>query len=171
MINCTGPLPSNSVESNPVIGSLLVSGVLRPDELSLGIETTPEGNAIDADGREVADLFLVGTLRKSTDWESTAVPELRSQAAAAAEGVLGLLADRVGRPARPDENGDGWVGAQREGFRGQGLEVWPAANSHLWSRHACAEIVGDGVIWEGFATSADDRRNFGRILGRDALEY
>jgi uncharacterized NAD(P)/FAD-binding protein YdhS len=103
VINCTGPLPSNSVESNPVIGSLLVSGVLRPDELTLGIDTTPSGNAIDADGREVADLFLVGTLRKSTDWESTAVPELRNQAAAAAEGVLGLLAQRMRHLARADD--------------------------------------------------------------------
>ena len=103
VINCTGPLPSNSVESNPVIGSLLVSGVVRPDELSLGIETTLNGNAIAADGREAADLFLVGTLRKSTDWESTAVPELRNQAAAAAEGVLGLLAQRMQGLARPDD--------------------------------------------------------------------
>jgi uncharacterized NAD(P)/FAD-binding protein YdhS len=99
VINCTGPLPSNSVESNPVIGSLLVSGVLRPDELLLGIETTPDGHAIAADGRQVADLFLIGTLRKSTDWESTAVPELRVQAAAAAESALGLLARCLRRPA------------------------------------------------------------------------
>ncbi len=102
VINCTGPLPSNSVESNPVIGSLLVSGVLRPDELSLGIETTVNGNAIAENGQEVADLFLVGTLRKSTDWESTAVPELRSQAADAAERVLGLVAQRMRRSAQPD---------------------------------------------------------------------
>jgi uncharacterized NAD(P)/FAD-binding protein YdhS len=102
VINCTGPLPSNSVESNPVIGSLLVSGMLRPDELSLGIETTLNGHAIAADGREVADLFLVGTLRKSTDWESTAVPELRNQAAAAAEAILGFLAQHVPRLPRSD---------------------------------------------------------------------
>lgn len=99
VINCTGPVPSNSVESNPVVGSLLVSGVLRPDELRLGIESTLQGNAISAEGREVPDLFLVGTLRKSTDWESTAVPELRVQAAAVAENVLGLLARRARRPA------------------------------------------------------------------------
>jgi uncharacterized NAD(P)/FAD-binding protein YdhS len=92
VINCTGPVPSNSVESNPVVGSLLVSGALRPDELLLGIESTPEGNAVSAEGQEVPDLFLVGTLRKSTDWESTAVPELRLQASAVAEKVLGLLA-------------------------------------------------------------------------------
>jgi uncharacterized NAD(P)/FAD-binding protein YdhS len=97
VINCTGPVPSNSVESNPVIGSLLLSGVLRPDELSLGIDTTPEGQAIDADGRAVPDLLLVGTLRKSGDWESTAVPELRAQAAAAADKVLGLLTRRRAR--------------------------------------------------------------------------
>ncbi len=101
VVNCTGPLPSNSVESNPVVGSLLVSGVLRPDELALGVETTAAGNAVAADGHAVADLFVVGTLRKPADWESTAVPELRNQAAAAAEGVLGLLSRQAGRAARP----------------------------------------------------------------------
>jgi uncharacterized NAD(P)/FAD-binding protein YdhS len=100
VINCTGPVPSNSVESNPVVGSLLVSGLLRPDELLLGIESTPEGHAISAEGREVPDLFLVGTLRKSTDWESTAVPELRVQAAAVAENVLRLLVRRTWYVAR-----------------------------------------------------------------------
>lgn len=105
VINCTGPLPSNRAESNPVIGSLLVSGVLRPDELALGIETTLDGNAIAGDGREVADLFLVGTLRKSTDWESTAVPELRNQAAAVAESVLSLLMQRMWRLAQPVDAG------------------------------------------------------------------
>lgn len=91
VINCTGPLPSNSVESNPVVGSLLVSGLLRPDEMMLGVDTTATGNAVAVDGREVPDLFVIGTLRKSMDWESTAVPELRSQAAGAAERVLALL--------------------------------------------------------------------------------
>jgi uncharacterized NAD(P)/FAD-binding protein YdhS len=100
VINCTGPSPSNSVESNPVIGSLLVSGVVRPDPLFLGIETTPGGNPVAADGQEVADLFLVGTLRKPADWESTAVPELRDQAAAAAEAALALLARRSSSRAR-----------------------------------------------------------------------
>jgi uncharacterized NAD(P)/FAD-binding protein YdhS len=88
VINCTGPMPSNCAESNPVVASLLVSGLLRQDELALGVETTSDGNAIDAEGRTVHDLFVVGTLRKPGLWESTAVPELRNQAAAAAEGVL-----------------------------------------------------------------------------------
>lgn len=88
VINCTGPAPSNSASANPAIGSLLVDGWMRPDPLGLGIETTPGGCAIGADGSEVADLLVVGTLRKPDFWESTAVPELRGQAAQAAEQSL-----------------------------------------------------------------------------------
>ncbi|HEV3341339.1 MAG TPA: FAD/NAD(P)-binding protein [Pirellulales bacterium] len=91
VINCTGPVPTNSVESNPAIGSLLVYGLLSPDELSLGIETTADGNAVDAQGRKVPDLFVVGTLRKPASWESTAVPELRSQAASVAQRVVDAI--------------------------------------------------------------------------------
>jgi uncharacterized NAD(P)/FAD-binding protein YdhS len=100
VINCTGPLPSNRVESNPVIGSLLVYGWVHPDDLALGIETTSAGNALAEDGQEVADLFVVGTLRKPAFWESTAVPELRNQAAAVADGVLGLLRQGQGLARR-----------------------------------------------------------------------
>jgi uncharacterized NAD(P)/FAD-binding protein YdhS len=94
VVNCTGPMPSNSVESNPVVGSLIVHRLLRADELALGVETTPTGNAVAEDGHEVADLFVVGTLRKPASWESTAVPELRSQAAGVAERVVGRMAQR-----------------------------------------------------------------------------
>jgi uncharacterized NAD(P)/FAD-binding protein YdhS len=88
VINCTGPAASNSAESNPAIGSLLVHDWVRPDELSLGLDTNAEGNAIDTQGKAVQDLFVVGTLRKPLLWESTAVPELRAQAAAVAECIL-----------------------------------------------------------------------------------
>jgi uncharacterized NAD(P)/FAD-binding protein YdhS len=91
VINCTGPAPSNSASANPAIGSLLVDGWLQPDVLRLGIATTPTGCAISTSGNEVPDLILVGTLRKPEFWESTAVPELRVQAAQAAEGALRAL--------------------------------------------------------------------------------
>jgi uncharacterized NAD(P)/FAD-binding protein YdhS len=98
VINCTGPMPSNRPESNPVIGSLLVDGWLRLDELALGIETTPEGNALDAGAREVPDLFVVGTLRKPALWETTAVPELRAQAATVGERAFEHV---FGQPQKP----------------------------------------------------------------------
>lgn len=91
VVNCTGPAPSNSPAANPAIGSLLVDGHVRPDDLRLGIETMDNGNPISRDGQVVPDLFVVGTLRKPFYWESTAVPELRAQAAAVAEQVLGLV--------------------------------------------------------------------------------
>jgi uncharacterized NAD(P)/FAD-binding protein YdhS len=63
----------------------------RHDELALGLDTTLVGNAIAAKGEVMPERFLVGTLRKPRVWESTAVPELRNQAAAVANRVLSRL--------------------------------------------------------------------------------
>jgi uncharacterized NAD(P)/FAD-binding protein YdhS len=60
-----------------------------------GLDTMLEGNAIARQGNEVPDLFIVGTLRKPALWESTAVPELRTQAAVVAERIIGQLARRA----------------------------------------------------------------------------
>lgn len=92
VVNCTGPGASNTAQANPAIGSLLVDGWLQPDELGLGVETLPSGAAVDRQGREVADLLVIGTLRKPALWETTAVPELRGQAAAAAARIMTQLA-------------------------------------------------------------------------------
>jgi uncharacterized NAD(P)/FAD-binding protein YdhS len=102
VINCTGPAPSNSVASNPAIGSLLVHGLVCPDELGLGIETTADGNAIDSRGQEVPDLFVVGTLRKPAFWESTAVPELRQQSAVVGQSAFEWVARPTSLRARPN---------------------------------------------------------------------
>jgi uncharacterized NAD(P)/FAD-binding protein YdhS len=88
VINCTGPGVANSPESNPVIGSLLVHDWVKPDSLALGLESTDLGVVLDAKGREAGNLHMVGTLRKPNSWESTAVPELRVQAAQIAESIL-----------------------------------------------------------------------------------
>jgi uncharacterized NAD(P)/FAD-binding protein YdhS/predicted metal-dependent enzyme (double-stranded beta helix superfamily) len=94
VVNCTGPAPSNSAAANPAIGSLLVDGWLVPDELGLGLKTTEAGHAVGEEGREADDLFVVGTLRKPQFWESTAVPELRVQAAAIAHQAFGVAMSR-----------------------------------------------------------------------------
>jgi uncharacterized NAD(P)/FAD-binding protein YdhS len=52
------------------------------------VRTTAAGEAVDSQSRPVSDLFVVGTLRKPAVWESTAVPELRVQAAAVAKAIL-----------------------------------------------------------------------------------
>ena len=91
VINCTGPAAANSAEANPVIGSLLVHGWVQPDELRLGLQTTADGCVLDVHGEATPDLFVIGTLRKPALWETTAVPELRNQAAEIADRVLNGL--------------------------------------------------------------------------------
>lgn len=82
IINCSGPSRDYARADLPVIVSLRRSGWLTPDKLRLGIETDSDGRLIDVDGAPVNDLFAIGSLRIPSAWESTAIPEIRSQAAA-----------------------------------------------------------------------------------------
>lgn len=91
VINCTGPSPSNKAEASPIIASMLDQGAVVVDELGLGLRTNDAGWAIDAHGHNPERVLIVGTLRKPMLWESTAVPELRAQASAAAEAIVARL--------------------------------------------------------------------------------
>jgi len=81
LINCTGP--SNRVSSlpSPLIHELLSDGIAATDELELGIVSDEHGQVIDASGQGQRGLYVLGLLRRGQLWESTAVPELRAQAA------------------------------------------------------------------------------------------
>ena len=94
VINCTGPAAAQQGDADPAVRSLIDSGLARPDPLGLGLETSPEAAILDHGGRPQPDLLVVGTLRKPDLWESTAVPELREQAARAAQGALRALFTR-----------------------------------------------------------------------------
>jgi uncharacterized NAD(P)/FAD-binding protein YdhS len=72
----------------PIIASLVAAGHLKVDPLGLGICSDAEGRARTRETL-LDDLMVVGTLRKADLWESTAVPELRQQAAVAAKVALG----------------------------------------------------------------------------------
>ena len=78
VVNCTGP----GAGVPKVVQSLVDGGHVAPDPLGLGLLTDDQGRG----GRP--DLVVVGTLRKPAAWESTAVPELRIQAHAAAHALL-----------------------------------------------------------------------------------
>ncbi len=91
VVNCSGPSPSSAPTADPAIASLSAAGLVRSDALGLGLETDAAGHAVDQAGRTVERLMVVGTLRKAQLWESTAVPELRVQAADAARALLHAL--------------------------------------------------------------------------------
>jgi uncharacterized NAD(P)/FAD-binding protein YdhS len=80
VINCTGPDTDLARVDEPLIADLRKRGVNRPDSLGLGLDTTPDGSIINANGRPCRRLWLVGPLRKGQLWENTAVPELRIEA-------------------------------------------------------------------------------------------
>lgn len=86
VISCAGPLLDYSRLTTPLVQQLRASGCLTPDPLRLGIATNAEGTLLGADGQPSAGgLFTLGASRRPAYFESTAVPELRQQAAALAE--------------------------------------------------------------------------------------
>jgi glyoxylase-like metal-dependent hydrolase (beta-lactamase superfamily II) len=90
IINCTG---SNcNYSQHPLLARLQQQGLIRPNPLSIGIETAPNGALLDADGNVSERLYTLGTPRKGNLWETTAVPEIRVQAANLAQELLQSLA-------------------------------------------------------------------------------
>ncbi|MDF1604863.1 FAD/NAD(P)-binding protein [Nocardioides sp. YIM 152315] len=88
VVNCTGPLTDISRTDDPLLRALQARGLVAPDPLRLGLESTVSGEVIGADGRVVEGLYAVGPPRRGTLWESTAIPEIRAQAAEVARLVL-----------------------------------------------------------------------------------
>lgn len=91
IINCTGPSGDYTKCGNMLINNLLVSGQMQQDALKLGIETGTRGEIMGANGVIQKNWFAVGPLRKASEWESTAIREIRTQA----ESVATLVADLV----------------------------------------------------------------------------
>lgn len=81
VINCTGPNTDVSRSADPLLAALRGRDLIAPDALRLGIDCTPEGELLDPSGRVVEGLFAIGTPRKGVLWETTAIPEIRAQAA------------------------------------------------------------------------------------------
>ncbi len=81
VINCTGPNADFTRVTDPLIQQMLADGLIRPDPLRIGLDCTQRGALIGRDGSPSTVLFTVGPPQKPLTWESTAVPELRGQAA------------------------------------------------------------------------------------------
>lgn len=71
-----GRIPSTAV---------LARGSARRDSLGLGFATHPDGRLVSADELPA---WTLGQLRRGELWESTAIPEIRDQAAELAGSIL-----------------------------------------------------------------------------------
>ena len=81
VINCAGPLLDYGRIAEPLVAGLREAGQLCPDPLHLGILTNDHGALLDDEGTAAPGLYTLGSSRRPAYFESTAVPELRQQAA------------------------------------------------------------------------------------------
>ncbi|HEV7369278.1 FAD/NAD(P)-binding protein [Arenibaculum sp.] len=88
-INCTGPSWNNEKPQNPLLSSLLRSGMVRWDEVGYGIEATAEGTLFDAEGHPLKRLFAVGPVCRGSLLEIIAIRDIRTQCATLASRLLG----------------------------------------------------------------------------------
>lgn len=94
-VNATGPDfdVANAPSSFPA--ALIRTGLAAPGPLGLGLDVLSNGAMVGPDGRPTKGAYVVGPLRFGAEFETSAVPELRVQAATAAEAVardLGMAA-------------------------------------------------------------------------------
>lgn len=88
VINCTGPRTDYTKYQDPLLVHLLARGLIDHDPLALGINALPSGEVVRYRGEPLERVFTLGPPLQGVLWESTAVPEIREQAAALAERLL-----------------------------------------------------------------------------------
>lgn len=99
VVACTGPRADLRADHDPLVLDLLTSGTAGPGEHDMGLATDADGRVLGADPGQ-RSVWTLGPMRRGQLWESTAVPEIRAQAAALATSVLAELPGRrvVRRP-------------------------------------------------------------------------
>ena len=97
LINATGPAADVTTAADPLLADLLGSGLARPDPLRLGLDATANGAVVDAGGTPSRVIFAIGPPLRGVRYETTAIREIREQAAA----LAGLLTAASAAHARP----------------------------------------------------------------------
>lgn len=92
VVNCTGPQPVAAPGWSALVDQLIGDGQVRPDPLGLGLDTDPAGRLRRGDGSVSPWLSTLGQARRGGDYETTAIPEIRHQAATLAARLLAVPA-------------------------------------------------------------------------------
>jgi uncharacterized NAD(P)/FAD-binding protein YdhS len=90
-----------ALSSSRLWASLLASGHATLHRNGVGVRTDEDGRLVDAQGGTTPNVFCVGAIRQGELWESTAIPELRVQAAAAADLLAAAQPSPLRRPSSP----------------------------------------------------------------------
>ncbi|MGI5403697.1 FAD/NAD(P)-binding protein [Streptomyces sp. CA-135486] len=89
LINCTGTESRIQELADPLVRCLLDLGIAVPGPHGLGFDTATDGKLTAAGARTAAPVWTLGQLRRGNLWETTAIPEIRVQAAELAARILG----------------------------------------------------------------------------------
>lgn len=81
IVNCTGPEPDIHKIDSPLLKQLIHSGLIEGHDLSYGLKAPETGELSEG-------FYTIGPLLKGVLWESTAVPEIRLQAAVLAGKII-----------------------------------------------------------------------------------
>ncbi|HZF96900.1 MAG TPA: FAD/NAD(P)-binding protein, partial [Pseudoxanthomonas sp.] len=88
VVNATGVELRAALMRSPLLSQLLGSGLAQPGPHGIGVDSDPDGWLVDAQGRTLPQVQVVGSLRIGNLWESIAVSELRGQAQTAIDRLL-----------------------------------------------------------------------------------
>jgi uncharacterized NAD(P)/FAD-binding protein YdhS len=89
-----------ALSSSQPWAALLADGHATLHPSGIGVRTDSEGRLVDAHGDMCPNVVCLGAVRQGELWESTAIPEIRSQAAAAAD-LLATQTVQVRRRSAP----------------------------------------------------------------------
>jgi uncharacterized NAD(P)/FAD-binding protein YdhS len=89
LINGTGSTADVVATASPLLHDLFTTGLARPDPLRLGIDAGPDGRVLSRAGVASDVLFALGPPLRGLWYETTAIPEIREQAAALARRIVG----------------------------------------------------------------------------------
>lgn len=90
VVNCRGSqLHDWSQIADPLVQSLLGSGLVRPHETGFGIDATPDASIIDATGVAQPTLHAIGHPLRGVAWESSSIGEQLALAIALAGKLIG----------------------------------------------------------------------------------
>jgi len=81
VVNATGPAGDITGCADLLVRQLLDGGLAQPDDLGIGFACTADGALLDNAGAADGRLFTLGPPRRGELLESTAIPEIRAQAA------------------------------------------------------------------------------------------
>jgi len=105
LINATGPAADVTATTDPLLRDLLDSGLARPDPLRLGLEVDARGALLNVSGTPSDIIVALGPPLRGQLYETTAIPEIRDQAAALAGRLLATCRGRAASLTAPGPPG------------------------------------------------------------------